>query len=274
MTNKWFTDPDKLKSSQYASEKNLSARIYVHEKYSTNPIDYPIWIFDQMLDDFPADADIVEFGCGNGLIWTSNANRIPDGWTITLTDLSQGMLDDAQTNLGEHADRFDFRVVDVQDIPFENSQFDAVIANFMLYHVPDRKTAIREIRRVLKDTGNLHSVTLGKRHMLEFNQLIEQAVPHYEWRPDALPFNVNNATQELGQQFETVTPVPYKNDLRVTEVQPMVEYLASTARIENVTHDELAKFRTLVEEIITTKGELYVQKQVVLFKSKGYAQSK
>jgi len=271
MTSKWFTDPDKLKSSQYATEKNLSARIYVHKKYSTNPIDYPIWIFDRMLEDFPQDATIIEFGCGNALIWTSNTHRIPDGWKITLTDLSQGMLDNAKQNLGAFADRFDFKVVDIQDAPFEDNQADAVMANFMLYHVPDRVKAIGELRRILKSDGVLHSVTLGPNHMLEHLQLIEKAIPHYEWRNDALPFRADNAVEELGKYFKMIDNIPYEDNLRITEVEPIVEYLASTARIENITPDELAKFRSLVEEIIAEKGEFYVQKEVVLFKSTGYA---
>jgi SAM-dependent methyltransferase len=271
MTNKWFTDPDKLKSSQYATEKNLSARINVHEKYSTNPVDYPIWIFDRMLEDFPQDANIIEFGCGNALIWTNNTHRIPDGWTITLTDLSQGMLDDAKQNLGDFAKRFNFQVVDIQDAPFEDNQADAIMANFMLYHVPDRAKAIEELRRVLKSYGVLHSVTLGSNHLLEHLQLVERVVPQYKWNNGDLPFRADNAIKELSTQFKSVTEIPYDDNLCITETEPMVEYLASTARIENITHDELAKYRALVEDIIAENGEFYVQKQVVLFKSEGYA---
>jgi len=272
MTNKWFTDPETLKSSQYATQKNLSARIYIHEKFSTSPIDYTKWIFDRMLEDFPADADIVEFGCGNGIIWTSNLDRIPDGWKITLTDLSGGMLHDARQNLGDHADRFTFRVVDVQDVPFEDNQYDAVMANFMLYHVPDRQRALSEIRRILKPDGVLHSVTLGEKHMLDFTQLVRQVIPRYQFNADVLPFRVENAVEELTTTFDKVTSIPFDCDLRITEIEPCVAYLASTARLESVTHDELAKFRQLITNVIAEHGELYVQKHVVLFKSQGYAE--
>lgn len=272
MSNNWFTNPDALKSSQYATQNNLSARIQLHEKYSTSPIDYTEWIFDQMLADFPRDANIIEFGCGNGRIWTSNLHRIPDGWTITLTDLSAGMLNDARDNLGDNADRFKFQVVDIQDALIDDTQYDAVLANFMLYHVPDRTTAFEEIRRILKPDGILHSVTLGANHMLDFMKLVRQVVPHYQWTTETLPFRADNAIEELSQIFETVTAIPYDSDLRITEVEPTVAYLASSARVENVTHDELAKFRQLVTDVIEANGEFYVQKEVVLFKSKGYAE--
>jgi len=272
MTNSSFTDPDKLKSSQYVNDKNLSARIRLHEQFSTNPIDYTEWIFDRMLEDFPANANIVEFGCGNGLIWHTNTHRIPEGWTITLTDLSQGMLDDARRNLGEHADRFAFRVIDIQNIPFDDNQFDAVLANFMLYHVPDRQNAISGIRRILKDDGTLHSVTLGSNHMIEFHQLMQQAIQHYTWNNGDLLFKAENAVEQLQAHFGHIETIPYDSDLHLTEAQPMVEYVASTARLDTVTHDELGKFSQLVTGIIQCDGAIDIQKAVVLFKSTGYAQ--
>ena len=107
---------------------------------------------------------------------------------------------------------------------------------------------------------------------MEHLQLIEKAVPHYEWHSEQVAFRADNAIEELSTHFNSITEIPYKSNLRITEAAPVVEYLASTARIENVTHDELAKFRGLVEEIIADKGEFYVQKEIVLFKSAGYAE--
>ncbi len=269
MSEQW-TNPETLKSTQYASEKNLSARIRVHEQFSTNPIDYTEWIFDHMLADFPVDADIVEFGCGNALIWTSNTHRIPEGWTITLTDLSEGMLDDAKRNLGDYAERFNFEVVDIQNVPFENNQFDVILANFMLYHVPDRDKGIGEIRRVLKDKGILHSVTLGSKHMYEFHNLVEQITSKYIWKNSELPFRAENAIEQLTKHFGKVETVPYDSDLQITEVEPMVDYLESTMRADKVTETERNAFRDKLTTIIQSKGEFFIQKEMVLFKSTDY----
>lgn len=267
----WFTDPDRLKSSQYASQKNLNARISVHEKFSTNPIDYPEWIFDRMLEDFPQDANIIEFGCGNGLIWKANLHQIPSSWTITLTDLSAGMLSDARANLGDMQKRFRFEVVDIQNPPFDDQQFDVAIANFMLYHVPDRAQAIRELRRVLKPTGILHAVTLGKNHMREFIEMVLQVVPDYKWTGNALPFNTDNAIPELEQQFAQVIAVPYPCSLHITEVEPIVAYLQSSARVENVTKPQLEQFRNLVHRHIDQHDAFDIQKETVLFTATGHA---
>ena len=55
-----------------------------------------------------------------------------------------------------HTDlKFTFGKIDAQSIPYEKDSFDAVIANHMLYHVPDLARTLSEIRRVLRPEGCL-----------------------------------------------------------------------------------------------------------------------
>lgn len=42
---------------------------------------------------------------------------------------------------------------DIQDLPFENNEYDVVICNHVLEHVPDDRKAMSEILRVLKPDG-------------------------------------------------------------------------------------------------------------------------
>ena len=81
-------------------------------------------------------------GCGSGEMWKECASRIPAGWVITLTDLSDGMLDAAWRNLVPLGRNFKFEQMDAQSIPYGDKTFDVVIANHMLYHVPDREKAL------------------------------------------------------------------------------------------------------------------------------------
>ena len=55
----------------------------------------------------------------------------------------------------------EYRVIDIQDIPFADHEFDAVIANMMLYHVPDLQKGLREVKRVLKPDGTFYCATYG-----------------------------------------------------------------------------------------------------------------
>ena len=152
--------------AQYASADNLRARIYLHERFSTNPHPYPRWVFDGY--DFGAEADVLEVGCGDGMIWRENLDRIPDGWRLTLTDLSEGMIAEARRALG---DRAGYAAARVEELPFEDDSFDAVIANHMLFHVEDRGQAFAEIRRVLRPGGAFLSTTVGCDHLRELREL-------------------------------------------------------------------------------------------------------
>lgn len=58
--------------------------------------------------------------------------------------------------------RFNFKIVNAESIPFEEESFDVVIANHMLYHVPNINKALKEINRVLKSEGILFASTVGK----------------------------------------------------------------------------------------------------------------
>ena len=81
------------------------------------------------------------------------------------------MIDESKRNLANSGRPFNHEVVAVQSIPYADATFDAVIANHMLYHVPDLEKAISETRRILKPTGKLFNATNGKNHMRELYEL-------------------------------------------------------------------------------------------------------
>ena len=73
-----------------------------------------------------------------------------------------------------HSDlRFTFEKIDAQSIPYRTDSFDAVIANHMLYHIPDLGKTLSEIRRVLKPEGHLYATTVGLNHMAELRACLE-----------------------------------------------------------------------------------------------------
>ncbi|MGE5252069.1 MAG: class I SAM-dependent methyltransferase, partial [Bacteroidota bacterium] len=156
-------DPESLQNGQYRSAANLTSRIDLHRSYSRNPYGWFRWVFDQL--DLPPSTRLLELACGRGDLWRDNLDRIPPGWDITLTDLSEGMLADAKTWLAGSPHPFRFERADIQDIPFDDGQFDAVIANHMLYYVADKPGAFREVLRVLRPGGYFFTTTVGEGHL-------------------------------------------------------------------------------------------------------------
>jgi len=85
-----ITDQKYLKSQQYKTSSNLDARIQIHGRFSINKYPWHHWVFDHFM--LPTNSRILELGCGTGLLWLQNIGHIPDGWKITLSDFSPGML--------------------------------------------------------------------------------------------------------------------------------------------------------------------------------------
>ena len=160
-------------SEQYSTPMNLQARIALHERFSLNLHDWMLWVLDQV--GLGEDACVFEIGCGTGRLWKTNARRLGPGWDITLSDQSAGMVAQARAALAGVAHPFRFEVCPADRIPREDASVDVVIANHMLYHVPDLAAALAEIRRVLKPGGALYAATNGAGHMRELDALYSRA---------------------------------------------------------------------------------------------------
>ena len=223
-----FTDQQYLKTDQYRDSSNLDARAEIHRRFSTNPYGWFNWFFDRLLK-LPEDARILELGCGPAYLWRECFSRIPAGWDITLSDLSSGMLDAAWRNLVVTGRAFKFEEIDAQSIPYETETFDAVIANHMLYHVPDRQKAITEIRRVLKVDSHLFATTIGQNHLKEIADLIRRVNPGTDFTSFGRPFTLENGLEQLKQFFQQVTLSRYYDSLQVTEVKPIIAFILSTS---------------------------------------------
>src|SRR5690606_19472395 len=119
--------------------------------------DFHAWQFRQV--QAPKTARVLEVGCGSGRLWLVNGARIPPGWDLTISDLSEGMLRETELNLTRAGLRALYRQHSATELPYDDDSFDVMFANHMLYHVPDVPLALREARRVLKPGGRFYAAT-------------------------------------------------------------------------------------------------------------------
>ena len=260
-----INDQDYLCNEQYKDSSNLDARIRIHVEFSTNKYGWFRWVFDQY--EIAPPARILELGCGPGDLWLDNIDRIPDGWEITLSDFSAGMLAKAQEKLGQHPHPFSFEVIDAQSIPYDADHFDVVIANHFLYHVPDRPKAIAEIRRVLKPGGTLYATTVGTDHLKELPDLAARFAPEASefLRNSEIPFTLQDGAEQLRANFSEVAMRRYLDELRVTDVDILVDYIFSGVRLqlEKSRRDELTRF--LQQEMDANDGVIAIKKDSGIF---------
>ncbi len=262
-----IADQHHLKTQQYKDAANLTARSSLHERFSTSNIGWFTWVFDQ-LTSLPEQSRILELGCGPAWLWRQNSDRIPAGWRVLLTDLSPGMVDQARANLsGQDEAQFEFDVIDAQAIPYTDASFDAVLANHMLYHVPDRPRAFSEIRRVLKPDGQLFAAANGQDHMAELWAMVLQAAGADRGaNRSELHFGLENGGEQLAAWFTHVERRDYPDSLLVTEPEPLIAYAASS-ELWGVQGDAAAT-RLLAEHVqqrLASEGVIRITKNSGMF---------
>lgn len=247
------TDPRFLLEEQYRTTDNLRARIECHERFSTSPQRWPDWVFANYT--FGDDADVLEVGCGDGSIWRQNTERIPDGWRLTLTDMSPGMVEAAREALG---DRATYAVADVQELPFDDESFDAAVANHVLFHVSDRQRALRELSRVLRPDGVLVGTMIGNDHFRELRELLggQESVV---WSESRERFGLETARAQLERVFADVEIEPYPDSLAVTDAAP---FLACVRSLDppGLTEAHLLRMQQVIERAIFERGSFHVTK--------------
>lgn len=219
-----------LVEEQYKSSTNLRARMVLYERFSTLKVDFSRWMFDHI--KVPADAKVLELGAGPASLWVKNRERIPQGWHVTLTDLSPGMIEEAKRAVADVVGRFDFAVADAQALPFEDDAFNVVIANHMLYHVLDIDKTLREIRRVLKPGGQLYTTTNSEDHLSEMSAFIQEHLtsklfPGSNSAAAHQRFQLEAAPAFLERYFDTVEMRLLSGSLEVTEAEPFMAAVLS-----------------------------------------------
>jgi SAM-dependent methyltransferase len=235
--------------SQYATADNLQARIALHAAFSINP-HWAEWLFEREAPGGP-QARILDVGCGPATLWRANRGRIDPSWSLTLADFSSGMIDAARRELGERAI---YVVADAQELPFAAGSFHAVVANHMLYHVPDRPRAFTEIRRVLVSGGSLHASTIGRGHLAELDAL----VPGWNLGRYAEAFGLETAPEQLRPFFADVHVERFEDGLAVTDPEPVLAYIRSSARYRG---EDLGEARRIVEQAIARHGAFMIAKR-------------
>ena len=204
-----------------------------------------------------------ELGCGTGDMWKDKEAMIASCSKLVLSDFSAGMVKVSKETVGIH-DNVEYQVIDIQDIPFGDETFDIVIANMMLYHVPDLLRALTEVRRVLKKGGKFYCATYGEHGITEYLTTLfsEYGVE------DSINknFTLQNGYEILGKVFSKVEKLEYVDSLQVREVDDMVEYiysLSSMMPLRNVPKQDVKNM--LLQH--TSNGILHVPKEYGMFRA-------
>ncbi len=239
---------------QYATADNLTTRMQIYE-FAVKDQNLHHWIMSQIAP--LAGEKILEVGCGNGILWQRALPNLPDQISVTCLDLSEGMLAVCQKVLP--GDSFEFQQGDVQSLPFADDSFDRVIANHMLYHVPDIQRAFGEMKRVLRPGGHLHASTNSRDHLHQLRRLARTVFPDWDEKTARTIFDLETGPAKVAEFYTEVAISRLDNILEVTEAEAIVAYIGSLFEDDKHTFDALTSIRLKAENIIEQMGAFHIR---------------
>lgn len=122
---------------------------------------------DKIISSIPwrGDEQVLDVGCGHGLMLLAAARRLTSGHAIGIDIWSQADQADnspestlTNAHIENVADRVEVQNADARSLPFPDSSFDVVVSSFVIHNLnraPGREQVLREIARVLKPGGQL-----------------------------------------------------------------------------------------------------------------------
>ena len=259
-----LTGMEKSLKNQYQNASNISARINLHSLYSQNEQGWFPWIYEQL--KIRPGMRILEIGCGDGTLWKDRRSVLPEDIHIVLSDISEGMLRDARRAIGAEDKRFEFHVFDCHKIPYEEGDFDLVIANHVLFYCEDIPKVAREVKRVLKRDGRFVCSTYGCRHMMEVSRLVQGFDERIVLSADKLyeRFGRENGGNILKQDFCKVEWMSYQDSLVVPDPEPLISYVLSChGNQSQYILDHYNEFRSYVKK--KTDGGFHITKDAGIF---------
>ncbi len=181
------TDDEVFVREQYATPDNLRARKSAYENAEGD--DPRQFAYETITAAKPRR--VLEVGGGEGELAERLIKEL--GVEVVGIDQSEAMVD-VQRSKG-----IDAHVGDVQHLPFEDGEFDAALAAWMLYHVPDLDGGLAELARVLRAGGMLVAVTNAVDHLQELWDLARRAsdIGRFNFRSD-------NGEEILRRHFASV----------------------------------------------------------------------
>jgi SAM-dependent methyltransferase len=204
----WPDDPDTIRA-QYRSESGLQTRLSIWRPPADGVTAQDIVV--SRLTENPTAA-VLEIGCGTGLLAARIQDELPTAEVIA-TDQSTRMVELTAAR-GVRA-----LVAEAGALPFSDARFDAVVAAWMLYHVPDLDRALSEVRRVLQPGGVFVAVTNGDRHLADLMTAAGAG-------PLITGFSSENGAGQLRCHFASVSARQLQ-PLAVADHARAQEYLAS-----------------------------------------------
>lgn len=263
------TDPDALRD-QYGTAAKLRARQESHELYSEREFDL-VGAVLALLVPRPG-LRLVDVGCGPGMYHPPLGRA---GVEVVAVDPSSGMVQEARRQALGTGLPVSVARASADALPLPDGSVDRAMANHVLYHVPDRVQALRELRRVLKPGGRAVVATnaadsLGR--LRDLHAAVARDLGYAPSRPPDQRFSLDDVPL-VHDVFPTAQRHVFPNAFVFPTAETALRYYGSgfVDDIEHPPSDGRHRDRLLrdvgarIEAIVRREGSFRVEKTVGCF---------
>jgi len=251
------TDHAVLVQEAYADNSRLGARVSIYD-WQRPRLDLAGLALDQL---GPVRGPVLDIGWGTGT-YTRRLRAERPGLRVVPVDLAAGMGPEV--------------VGEVDRPPFADGSAGAVLAMHMLYYATDPRTALGELRRVLRPGGRLLAGTNAADDKPELRSLWDASLRDLGVAdPPAYPygdrrFTLEDGTAHVRAVFGDCDPRDYRYELVVPDAAVVLAYVDSTR--DSARHlpagvswpDYLGAVRRRVEATVERSGAFRVTGHVGL----------
>lgn len=258
-----------LKQQIASGQHYYSEGQYLRAKHQLAGDDFAHWILNHVTNW--QHLSILDAGGGWGrfvhLLYENYEVRLDD---TVLTDLSEGMLVRATRDAIQQERLIQATVCDIQDLPFADRHFDVVMANKVLYHVPDIPKGISELARVLNLNGYLLASTNSDRITATIIDLHYQALDQLDisYVPETpSTFSMENGSSYLSPYFHDVEQYYYETEEWIDDASQVRAIYVTIGRYRNLlTRDDIPKsskdalpdtVESIAQSIIDSDGAIH-----------------
>lgn len=226
------TERDDIQKA-YATDEQLALRQAIHELYSVPRTNFPEWVLTRM--GWKGTERVLDLGSGQGLYFPEIRKRIPRG-TLIAGDLSLGMMRKARKTY-HNTKAINLNAL---QLPFGKKAFDVVLANHVLFHLPDVDQALSEIKRILRPTGVLVASTNSLFTMPELDQLMRRSLSLLGAKNVDAPsvvanFSLEDGAKILGRHFFAVARYDLPGAFVFGTAKPALDYVNSMRSLREST---------------------------------------
>jgi ubiquinone/menaquinone biosynthesis C-methylase UbiE len=174
---------------------NFSGSVPEHYEQYLGPLFFEPYAIDISQRINPSSVQrVLEIACGTGRATRHLRAVIPSTSELIASDVNPDMLAMAQKKLKEFT--ISWRIIDAQQLPFEDNSLDLVVCSFGYMFVGDKSKAFAEAFRVLKPGGMLLFSTWDKLELNEASYVFRRILRKYFEDPLPpsynLPFSFND----------------------------------------------------------------------------------